>query len=266
MRAMQRLLLSIAFSIGVVGAVEAADLTQYDFVTPPAPVAADNGWHGSLYAYGWLTSLDGKSGIDGFPPIDIDISFEEFLENLEWFLAGFGELRRGRFGIVADIFSADISDGINVIEKDVLEVRMGGEMAIATLMGEYRIWEQEKSSLDLMAGARLWYFKDQVDVVIGDRSRIGFMGDSYTWVDPMVGAKMHWQGDSPLYFKGWAMIGGFGVSSKIDWDVFGGIGYEFRKNMSVLAGYRAIGVDYQGDSLLFDVLQHGPMIGTLLEF
>lgn len=58
------------------------------------------------------------------------------------------------------------------------------------------------------------------------------------------------------------MIGGFGASSKIDWDVFGGLGYEINQHMSVLAGYRAIGANYEGDELLFDVIQHGPMIGS----
>lgn len=85
---------------------------------------------------------------------------------------------------MADLFSADTSDGINLIDEGVLEVKMGGDIAIATLMGEYRIWEQQKSSVDLMAGARLWYFKDELEVVIGDKSLTGFGGDGYTWVDP----------------------------------------------------------------------------------
>lgn len=83
----------------------------------------------------------------------------------------------------------------------------------------------------------------------------------------MIGAKMRMQGDSsPLFFKGWAMIGGFGASSEIDWDVFGGVGYQISDRMSVLGGYRAVGVDYEGDDLLFDVIQHGPMIGAMFEY
>jgi hypothetical protein len=82
----------------------------------------------------------------------------------------------------------------------------------------------------------------------------------------MIGVKTRIQGDSPFYLSGWAMIGGFGAASKIDWDVFGGVGYEFRKKMSILVGYRAIGVDYEGDDLIFNVIQHGPMVGSVIDF
>jgi hypothetical protein len=61
------------------------------------------------------------------------------------------------------------------------------------------------------------------------------------------------------------IIGGFGAASKIDWEVFGGPGSEFSDHMSVLAGYRATGVDYEGEGLIFDVVMRGPMIGALFE-
>jgi len=261
-----RLLTSIGLSVGLAGHAIAADLDQFDYITPaPGSIAAANSWEASLYVYGWMTSLDGQTGIDGFSPIDIDITFEEFIENLEFYFGGFGEVRRGRFGIAADLFYADTADGIRLIGGTDLQVKMGGKLGIATLMGEYRVWEQQKSYLDVMAGARLWYFKDEIDIVIGN-DEIGFAGKDYTWVDPMIGAKFRLQCDCRFYLSGWGMVGGFGASSKIDWDVFGGVGYQLREHISVLAGYRAIGVDYEGDELLFDVIQHGPMIGTLFEF
>jgi len=262
----RQLVTMVGLSVGLAGYAIAADLDQYDFITPTTdPVVAANNWEASLYVYGWMASQDSSRGIDGFPAVDIDISFEEFLENIEFYAAGFGEVRRGRFGVAADLFFADVSDGISLVAGTDLQVKMGGEVGIATLMGEYRIWEQQKSYVDVMAGARLWYFKDSLDVIIGS-TELGFTGKGYTWVDPMIGAKFRLQCDCRFYLSGWGMIGGFGASSKIDWDVFGGVGYQIRENMSVLVGYRAIGVDYEGDELLFDAIQHGPMIGTLFEF
>ena len=77
---------------------------------------------------------------------------------------------------------------------------------------------------------------------------------------------MRVQCNCPFFFNGWAMIGGLGASSNIDWDVFGGLGYEFNDHKSILAGYRAIGVDYEDDGLVFDIVQHGPIIGALFDF
>jgi hypothetical protein len=62
------------------------------------------------------------------------------------------------------------------------------------------------------------------------------------------------------------MVGGFGVSSDIDWDLFGGVGYQFNDTFSFVAGYRAVGVDYQDGDFLFDVIQQGPILGGVFRF
>ena len=82
----------------------------------------------------------------------------------------------------------------------------------------------------------------------------------------MIGVKTRLQGASPWYLTGWGMIGGFGVSSDVDWDVFGGVGYEVTDRVSLIAGYRAVGVDYESDDLLFDIIQYGPVLGGVFRF
>ena len=62
------------------------------------------------------------------------------------------------------------------------------------------------------------------------------------------------------------MIGGFGVSSDVDWDVMGGIGYDFNTTFIMVAGYRALGVDYSHDGFAFDVVQQGPILGLGFRF
>ena len=62
------------------------------------------------------------------------------------------------------------------------------------------------------------------------------------------------------------MIGGFGVSSDFMWDVFGGVGYEVKDWLSLVAGFRATGVDYQEGDFLYDITQYGPLIGAVIQF
>ena len=59
---------------------------------------------------------------------------------------------------------------------------------------------------------------------------------------------------------------GFGVSSDIDWDLFGGIGYEVSDRISLVGGYRGIGVDYSSGGFVFDVIEHGPILGGVFRF
>ena len=62
------------------------------------------------------------------------------------------------------------------------------------------------------------------------------------------------------------MIGGFGVSSDFTWDVMGGLGYEVSDSISLVAGYRGLGVDYKHDGFVFDVVQDGPILGAVFRF
>lgn len=57
-----------------------------------------------------------------------------------------------------------------------------------------------------------------------------------------------------------------GGGADIDWDVALGIGYEFNDRISAIAGYRALGVDYDDDGFLFDTVQQGPILGLAVKF
>ena len=60
------------------------------------------------------------------------------------------------------------------------------------------------------------------------------------------------------------MIGAGGAD--LDWDVAAAIGYRCNDGISVLAGYRALGVDYEKGDFVFDVVQEGPIFGVVMNF
>jgi hypothetical protein len=174
------------------------------------------------------------------------------------------EIRYGRFGVFADIIYTRISaDGTGPL--GFVDISLTNELTTGTLMGSVRAVEQGNSSLDVMAGARLWHVAGDLrlrgqggNVVQGDLEE--------TWVDPMVGVKGRLQGESSWFATGWGAIGGFGVSSDLGWDVFGGVGYQVTDRVNLLAGYRALGVDYEDDGFVFDAVQHGPLVAGVLRF
>jgi hypothetical protein len=191
----------------------------------------------------------------------------DLLENLDIAFMAVVEARYDRIGIFGDIMYTKLSAAgegpLGRFEADVTS-----EMITGTLMAEYRLIDAGTSSLDIMAGARIWGVSADLDVTstLGDPP-LGFStdGDKY-WVDPMIGVKGRLQGASPWYLTGWAMVGGFGVSSDIDWDLFGGLGYQFNDTFSFVVGYRGVGVDYEDDGFEFDVIQHGPILGGVFRF
>lgn len=67
-----------------------------------------------------------------------------------------------------------------------------------------------------------------------------------------------------LYLTAWSFVGSGGA--KLDWDVAAGLGYQFNDRVSAVLGYRALGVDYREDGFVYDVVQHGPILGAVIRF
>jgi hypothetical protein len=257
---MRRIGFQVAMALGLASPVAAADL----YTGEPIPAITEPGgfearWEVAAAVYLFAPSLEGSVGVDGLGPVDVDASFSDLFDYLDFAFMAVAEARRERIGIFGDLLYTKLSTHATG-PGGLLSASLTNQLIVGTLMGEYRVIEQGKTSVDLMAGARIWG-------VTADVSLGGLSGDDDEyWVDPMIGVKGRAQGASRWYLNGWAMIGGFGVSSDIDWDLFGGVGYEFNDRFSFVAGYRGIGVDYSNDGFVFDVVEHGPILGGVFKF
>jgi hypothetical protein len=88
--------------------------------------------------------------------------------------------------------------------------------------------------------------------------------DDY-WFDPYVGLRGRYNFNKVFYTAVRGEIGG-GVASDLMWEVEGVIGINLTRNIFTEVGYRALGVDYENDGLLFDTVMHGPQITTGITF
>jgi hypothetical protein len=88
--------------------------------------------------------------------------------------------------------------------------------------------------------------------------------DDY-WFDPYVGLRGRYNFNKVFYTAVRGEIGG-GVASDLMWEVEGVIGINLTRSIFTEVGYRALGVDYENDGLLFDTVMHGPQITTGITF
>ncbi|MCA3573003.1 MAG: hypothetical protein IOC86_03740, partial [Aestuariivirga sp.] len=212
----------------------------------------------------------------------IDIPFSDILQNLNIAAMAAGEAHNGTWGVFFDLnyvsLSADDSAS-RVLERVPATAEVKAEVDvtefIGTIMGQWRAIDSDQATLDVMAGGRYWNIENDVKVnatIAGDLggglvlSRELSGDDGASWVDPMVGAKMRINTSMPVYFTGWGMVGGFGVGSDFTWDVMGGVGYEWTEKFSTVVAYRALGVDYENDGFVYDVVQHGVALGAVFNF
>ena len=216
--------------------------------------------------YVWFASLQGDiAAFPALPPVEVDASFREIFENLDPSLMMAGEIRFGRLGFLTDIVYVHLeADGptpgplFSGVEADVKNF-------IGTFEAAYRVVETDGVDLDLLGGIRVWSVRTELSFspgVLAARAA----ENTESWVDPIVGVRGRIDVGSGFFLAAWGNVGGFGVVSDLDWDIFGGVGYEWNDWLSSIVGYRHLEIDYDDGGFLYDVVQTGPVIGAVLRF
>ncbi len=89
--------------------------------------------------------------------------------------------------------------------------------------------------------------------------------DDY-FFDPYVGLRGRYNFNKTFYTAVRGEIGGFGVGADLMWQVETVVGINLTRSVFTEIGYRALGVDYENNGLLFDAVMHGPQITTGITF
>ena len=61
----------------------AADLPPEPAEPPELAAAMGHEWRFQATLYGWLTAVNGEIGIRGLPPVDVDVTAADLLENID---------------------------------------------------------------------------------------------------------------------------------------------------------------------------------------
>ncbi|NGO51066.1 outer membrane protein [Allomesorhizobium camelthorni] len=229
----------------------------------PQPVA-ESGWTFSVTPYFWAAGLSGELSQFNLPVVDVDASFSDIFDNLDFAAMLIGEARNGPYSLFGDLIyvklgaSSDTPLGIAADSADV------DASTFAGLVGAgYSVLEGPTGRLDVVGGVRVWSVDTDISFsggILDGQTR----SDGATWVDGLVGVRGNYAFTPNFYATGWGLVGAGGAD--IDWDLMAGIGYNINETFSATLGYRALGVDYSEDGFLFDVVQQGPIAGLTIRF
>lgn len=237
-----------------------------DPAAPPPDAPPESGWTFTVAPYFWMAGMKGTIGQFGAPSVDVDASFSDIIKNFDIGGMAVAEAHNGRFGVAFDFQYTKLSaDGKTRFGAVADRIEVTSETLTALIAGEYRVVDTGTANVDLMAGARIWSVDTDIDPRGGPGDPLYF-SDGDSWVDPIVGVRGRVNMSERAYLTGWGMIGGFGAASDITWDVMAAIGYEVSDRVAIIGGYRALSVDYSNDDFLFDVVQHGPILGARIAF
>lgn len=225
---------------------------------PSVALSQEADWQFELAPlYLWAISIDGDMGIRE-RTAGVSVEFGDIWDNLEGgFTFRFNGLYRNKFGFVLDYNYLNLGTEV-VSQKANLEV--GFKSQILNAAGSYRFIDGPHA-LDGVAGIRYTSLDARIDL-----RNVGVRLDGdQDWVDPIVGLRYAYQIANQWTIRLYGDIGGFGVSSDFTWQGLGLIDYQPWKNVAIVAGYRAIGTDYDTgsgtDQFSYDATVHGPVLG-----
>ena len=217
----------------------------------------------------------------------------------------YAEARRGPLSLFNDIVYAKVTDAghfARIANRQFLTAGVSGAvdvdatLAIIEAGAAYQVWSAPgtvlpgTSALDVVAGARYWHQEVDLSVALGgaltlngplgigdltrSRDRLVARSGSVDWVDPFVGLRFRQQlmPGHELMLRG--DVGGFGVGSDFTWQVIATYDFQMCTCSGYVVdgylGYRALSVDYEQGSgnnkYVYDVLQHGPVLGVTVRF
>ena len=228
------------------------------------PEAAD--WSFELTPYFWAVALEGDVGVRQLPNVEVDASFSDIWDQLDFAFMGTFEARRNRWGILFDAFYADLSADTNTRGPLFGEGELELVQQVHSLALAYRVIPR-MPTLDVIGGVRYVYTKADLDLssgILPGRSE----SRKEDWFDGFVGLRAELYVTDRWSWRAYADIGAGG--SDLTWQALGTVNYRFSDTLQLQVGYRYLSVDYDDGSgskrFLYDVDFSGPYVGLQFRF
>jgi hypothetical protein len=219
-------------------------------------------WHVEwIPLYLWFSGLQGNVGARGFVA-PVNVGFSEIFDQLNIGLMSVMDVRRKRIGLLTDLVFISLS-------SDQKATPVGGVFSGFTANAKtffvdpevyFRVLDRDRGSVDLVGGARFWRLDNSL-VLLQGSAQAATAGQTQSWVDPVLGARFRLNLKKGFFATLKGDAGGFGVGSQQTWQVYTGIGKEFKQKFSLQAGYRYLDVDYTNGGFLYDTHMSGLIAG-----
>ncbi|MCZ0964522.1 hypothetical protein [Paracoccus benzoatiresistens] len=232
---------------------------------PGAAAAQDTDWQITVSPYVWAPGI--SSSIDTrFGTIEPEADIGDVLSAADFVLMGMVEARRGRWGMIADLVYADLSERQDAPLGGLFShATADAELRIASGYAAYRVHEDARVAADLLGGFRAMRADLDVALAPGALPGQGFEL-SESWMDPVVGGRVQFALDERWSAMAMADIGGSGGGTDRTWQAVATLGYRINDRWSVHGGWRQLSIEKEMDGLDVDLDLGGPVLGFSARF
>jgi len=242
----------------------AAPLCAQGSNTPATNEASPPKWQFELTPYFWLAGISGTIGIAPLPSQPVSATFGDILSHLTFGIMGTGEVRRGRFGVLADAVYMNLSRDDIASPPAWSGANANLKQGLYTFAATIRA-TKGKIPLDVVAGGRYSNISATVDLMAGTLpARSGSAGEG--WWAPFIGVRVLVPLSRKWELAGYGDFGGFDGYANTQWQLLGGINYKISKLVVAKVGYRYIDVEYIKNQLSQDLAFGGFYLGAGFRF
>ena len=119
------------------------------------------------------------------------------------------------------------------------------------------LFRSGRARVDGFAGARMWSLETSLEF-----RRLPTVSRTTTFVDPIVGVRAEHDLGEKWTISGLAEVGGFGVGSKLQWELLGRVGYRVSDGTTLGLGYRHLELEFDRDRIDVDTAMSGPFLAV----
>jgi len=223
--------------------------------------AAVDAWHFSVSPYLWFPGVHGTVGARG-RSVSVHASPGDLLSHFRFGLMGTFEARHKRLVLPVDVIWARFEDNKALPFPNLMVTTAtikGSEFILTPKIG-FRLLDEEKIKAYGLAGFRYWHFDENLQFT-PSRLNLNFSG-SQNWVDPVVGGRVELAPAPKIVVTILGDVGGWGTGSQLEYQVAGLLGYRFKPEWTLQAGYRYLFVNYRSGGSIVNFTTSGAVLGV----
>ena len=231
---------------------------------PRSQPAPTDKWQFVFSPYFWMAGLHGATGGPN-RTVQVDESFGDIFRSLKFAFMGVFEAHKGKWAMQTDLEFVSLEDDKATPGPLFSSANAKIKTFVFTPEVGYKIYNDphKGSFVQVLGGTRIWHISTDLTFNAGVLPAVQIKA-SRSWVDGVVGLRGKAALTEKVFFLGRFDVGGGG--SKFTYQLFGGLGYSITEKIALVGGYRALDVNYDKNSFLYDTNQRGPIVGLGFRF
>lgn len=213
----------------------------------------------------WLISMNGSTyqpliapGQTKTPSVKVKYIFSDAFKYFKYAAMLEGYFKYKRMSLMYDISYVDANYGGSASNSGYKDGDLQSQSLVADVCLGYgfKLKRHKKVKQDAYAGVRIYSLNNTIDLIT-NANKLITTETSELWFDPIVGASTQINFSDNWFSHLKADVGGFGITSRLSYHLFGTLGFRLSKRFNTSVGVKFRDVNHDKDNFLWNAAHYG---------